>query len=361
MLDRLEPTVMPGADDSARNALHEEAMKNPNKTPETNSAGASTKPQSNTDKTAMTANEQRKAEEEKFFRDFYENSNFELDQMKNGEGPFQSLEHMVEEGKIKMSHERIADEAKRIAERDFKDLGRNYYKSSDLVKFYSEKEIDKNVQEMVEKVKGIDVSNWQGNINWKAVKDAGYQFAFMKATEGTWFTDKTFDANRKGAREAGLKVGYYHYFHPDESVDQQVKYFCNKVGKAEPDALRLVIDAEDPGKWTRYPLNQRVKMVDDFLKGVQKELGMTPEVAIYCSPNFADEILGNSPILKDYSLWIANYGVNQPRTPGPWGDWDFWQFTDRGRVPGIQGPVDIDVFNGTDLSQDQLKTETRSH
>jgi lysozyme len=190
------------------------------------------------------------------------------------------------------------------------------------------------------------------------VKGAGYEYAFMKATQGTWFIDKTFDTFRQGAKDAGLKVGYYHYFEPGEDADAQAKYFCDKIGKAEPDALRLVIDAEGDG-WTKYSADQRVQMVDDFLKGVQKRIGAKPEVCIYCSPNFADEVLVNSPKLKDYSLWIANYNVNEPRLPGPWNKWDFWQYTSKGKVPGIKGNVDLDVFNGTDINQ-ALKYNTKA-
>ncbi len=347
MFDQVVSKPKSAADDSAKLALHDEAMKATNKILDSNNATA-----------PMSANEMRKAEESKFFRDMYEKANFELDPMKNGEGPLQSLEKMAQDGKIKLSHEQMLAEANRIQSRDFEALGRNFYTPADHVKLWTEDEIEKKVQGDVDKVKGIDVSNWQGTIDWKQVKNAGYQFAFMKATEGVDFVDHTFESFRKGARDAGLKEGYYHYFHPEESVAAQVKLFTDVVGKAEPDSLRLVIDAEDPGKWTRYPVAQRVKMVDDFLQGVKEKTGVTPQVSIYCSPNFADKILGNSPILSKYSLWIANYGVDKPTLPEPWGKWDFWQYTDAGRVPGINGKVDLDMFNGTDLSKAGLVANT---
>ncbi|MBX9720105.1 MAG: glycoside hydrolase family 25 protein, partial [Candidatus Obscuribacterales bacterium] len=314
--------------------------------------------ESNKDSSPQSANDIRKTEESKFFKDMYQKANFELDPMKNGEGPLQSLEKMAQEGKIQLSQEQMLSEANRIQSRDFKTLGRNFYTPADHVKLWTEDEIEKKVQGDVDKVKGIDVSNWQGTIDWKQVKNAGYQFAFMKATEGVDFVDHTFETFRKGARDAGLKEGYYHYFHPEESVAAQVKLFTDVIGKAEPDSLRLVIDAEDPGKWTPYPLAQRVKMVDDFLQGVKEKTGVTPQVSIYCSPNFADKILGNSPILSKYSLWIANYGVDKPTLPAPWGKWDFWQYTDAGKVPGINGKVDLDMFNGTDLSKAGLVATT---
>lgn len=370
MLDQVEARALPDAEDAkgseaatASSALREDAMKSAakteekpadktaDKTPEQNPSTPTPKPEP----LDPNANEKRKAEEAKYFRDIYDKSNFELDPFKPGEGPYQVLERMDQAGKIDMTEDEIVRESRRIAERDAKDMGRQIYKSTDHVKMYTEKEIDQNVKAMVDKVKGVDVSNWQRNIDWKQVKNAGYEFAFMKATEGVTYVDAYFNQNRQGARDAGLKTGYYHYFHPENSVEEQVKHFSRVVGKAEPDSLRLVIDAEDPSAWRRYPLEQRVKMVDDFLKGVQRELGQVPKVSIYCSPNFANEILGNSPVLSKYSLWIANYGVANPTLPKPWSKWDFWQFTDTGRVPGINGNADINVFNGTDLSQDQFK------
>jgi lysozyme len=343
MLDRVESkAALPGVDESARNALHEEAMQTSNRAPESKPA-------------SQSASDQRKTDEAILFKSLYEKENFELDPIQKGQGPYQSLEQMKKEGKISLSEDQIISEAKRIQSRDEKDLGRDYYKTSDHIKRWSEQEIQNLVQDDVNKVKGIDVSNWQHNIDWKQVKDAGYQFAFMKATEGVTYVDSYFDANRKGAQDAGLKVGYYHYFHPENSVAEQVKLFTDVVGKAEPDGLRMVIDAEDPAMWRRYPVDQRVKMVEDFLQGVKEKVGITPQVCIYCSPSFADEILGNSPSLAKYSLWIANYGVDKPTIPDPWKKWDFWQYTSDGRVPGIDGRVDLDVFNGTDLNQDKMK------
>jgi GH25 family lysozyme M1 (1,4-beta-N-acetylmuramidase) len=172
----------------------------------------------------------------------------------------------------------------------------------------------------------------------------------MKATEGTDFIDHTFDEYRKGARDGGLKVGYYHFFHPEDSVDEQVKLYCDVVGKAEPDALRLMIDAEDNNLWKNYTPQQSAQMIDDFLAGVQKKLGVTPQVCIYCSKEFADDMLGNAPELKNYSLLLANWGKNDPAVPAPWDDWDFWQYTDAGNVPGIRDKVDLDMFNGTDIN-----------
>lgn len=327
------------------NGLHEDAMKSfgLNADSKADSLSQKEKPVK-----IESANDKRRTEESKFFRDMYEKNNIELDPMPMGQGILQSLEQMKSEGKISMSHEQLEAEAKRIEERDAKEAA---LKEGEHEKLWSKKEIDQMVQTMVDRPKGIDVSNWQSSIDWEQVKDAGYQFAFMKATEGTDFIDHPFDQYRREARDAGLKVGYYHFFQPEEPVDEQVNLFCAAVGKAEPDALRLVIDAEDNSLWQKFPVEQRAQMVEQFLTGVQNKLGMTPQVGIYCSRDFADEMLGNAPELKNCSLWIADWGPHEPPIPAPWDKWDFWQYTDAGNVPGIPDKVDLDVFNGADLNQ----------
>jgi lysozyme len=90
-----------------------------------------------------------------------------------------------------------------------------------------------------------------------------------------------------------------------------------------------------------------VQKIVDFCEGVKKTLGITPELIIYANPSFVNDLLKNSSTLKNYPLFIANYGVDQPNVPNPWDKWDFWQYSESGRVPGINGNVDMDLFNGT--------------
>ncbi len=333
---------------NAMNSLHEDALsamrnasvQKPESKVEVQSVQTAGKEES--------ANDRRIKSESKFFTYLYTKANVDLDpaQMKNG--ALQCLQQMQKDGKISMSQERMQAEAKRIEERDEKDPS---IRSGGHEKLWSEKEIKQMVDAMVARPKGIDVSNWQSKIDWKQVKDAGYQFVFMKATEGNDFIDHTFDEYRKGARDAGLKVGYYHFYQPSVPVDEQINLFCSVVGKAEPDALRLVIDAEDDSIWQKYPQEERARMVDEFLTGVQKKLGVTPQVAIYCSNEFANGMLGNAPELKKFSPWIAYWGTHDPPVPQPWDNWDFWQYTDIGDVAGIPDKVDLDVFNGTSMDQ----------
>lgn len=300
----------------------------------------------------LSPKEQRRSEETQLFLDRYRKQNLELDPIQPGWGPFQVLEQMVKEQKIEMDHEQMIEESRRIRNRDFRELGRDYYTTKDKLKFWSDREIDARVVETVGRIKGIDVSAHQGKIDWKKVKEAGYDFAFLKATEGGDWVDSTFAVNRKEAREAGLAVGFYHYFRPPRPVEDQIANFVKTVGKVEGDALRLVIDTEDEKMWKPYSIEQRIKMIDDWCKGIQKELGVTPQITIYGSPNFFRDVLQNSPQLAKYSLWIANYNVAEPTVPKPWTKWDFWQYTEKGKVPGIASDsVDINMFHGNDLSK----------
>ncbi len=301
----------------------------------------------------LTPNQRRQADEALFFQDLYHQQNLELEPLQKGWGPYQSLEKMVRDQKIQLSEEELLQEAKRIRDRDFSDLGRNYYKSNDSIKFWSEAEINQRVIESVSRIKGIDVSAHQGDIDWPKVKEAGYQFAFLKATEGGDWVDKKFEQNRQGARDAGLKVGYYHFFRPPRPVEDQIDNFAKTVGKAEGDSLRLVIDTEDDRLWKPYSIDERIKMIEAWCKGVEERLGTTPQITIYGSPNFFNEILNNDPRLAKYSLWIAHYkNVAEPSIPKPWSKWDFWQYTDKGKVPGISSSgVDLNMFHGSDLTQ----------
>lgn len=206
-----------------------------------------------------------------------------------------------------------------------------------------------NHPEAARPIKGIDVSHYQGVIDWKKVKESGFEFAFLKATEGGDWVDDTFASNRKAARAAGVAVGYYHFFRPETSVDLQVANFVRTVGQLESDSLKPVLDIEDPRIWKKYSVKQRVAMVLDWCQKVRNALGVNP--MLYGSPSFFNEILENAPELAAYDLWIANYNVTEPIVPKPWSKWIFWQYSEKGSVPGINGDVDLNWFSGNDLAQ----------
>lgn len=193
---------------------------------------------------------------------------------------------------------------------------------------------------------GIDVSNWQGWIDWWQVANAGITFAYMKATEADNFVDGYFAGNWQRSRDAGIMRGAYHYFRPQVSVQAQIDNFCGAVGQWQQGDLQPMLDLEDPADWQSVPFEQRTNIVLAWLNGVWFRLGAQP--VIYASPSFIDEVLGNDPRLKDFPLWVAHYTMRaHPTVPAPWEFWTFWQHASNGRVPGVDGNVDVDRFNGS--------------
>jgi lysozyme len=293
--------------------------------------------------------DERRADEAIEFKTRLNKQNIQLDAFQPGWGPYQVLEDMVKQHKLYLTPDQVLQESRRIRDRDFKALGRHYYERQDQVMRWSDKEIDHKVKDLSTKVRGIDVSVWQEDVDWQKVKGAGIEFAFLRASRGDDYVDPKFESNRAGAREAGLKVGYYHYFRPDGSVDQQVKTFAGAVGKVEGDALRLVIDTENQKLWAPYTVPQRLAMIEGWCDGVKKALGKSPQIMIYGSPSFFDESLANDPRLAKHELWIAGYSAGEVRIPAPFKNWKFWQYSETGRIPGINTYVDLDLYNDKNL------------
>lgn len=191
---------------------------------------------------------------------------------------------------------------------------------------------------------GVDVSNWQGKVSWSKVKSGGVTFAFMKASEGTTYTDPMLRANWAGAAQQGIFRGAYHFARPSVgSATAQARYFVNQVGSfANPGDLPPVLDLEATGGLGATALQT---WVATWLQTTEQLTGRTP--IIYCSPYFWIDHLGNSTAFHHYPLWIAHYTTGSPLVPGSWPTWTFWQRTSSGSVNGISGSVDMNRFNGT--------------
>ena len=188
-------------------------------------------------------------------------------------------------------------------------------------------------------VKGIDVSNNNGTITWGKVANAGVQFTFIKATEGVSYTDSSLDANVKGAQAAGIKVGFYHYAHPElgNSATAEAQYFVSKVKGYTLD-LAYVLDVEGAAsKLGKANLTVWCKSFADTVASLTNK-----PVVIYSSASFANTYLGSA--LSSYPLWVANYGVNTPMADSTWSQWSVFQYADNGTVSGITGEVDLDVM-----------------
>jgi lysozyme len=194
---------------------------------------------------------------------------------------------------------------------------------------------------------GIDVSSWQGTIDWPTVAESK-KFAFIRVAHGAHLLDARFPEYWKGAKAAGMLRGPYHYFSPQESLDDQIHYFIKTVGKLLPGDLPPVLDLEEPEAWKPIPQDQRLVLIQKWLDAVENAFGIKP--MIYLSPNFVGEVLGvaNAQPLKNYKLWIANYKVAEPHVPQPWTSWEFWQYSETGVIDGIKdNKVDLDWYNGT--------------
>lgn len=197
-------------------------------------------------------------------------------------------------------------------------------------------------------VPGIDVSYWESGIDWKKVRGDGIRYMFAKATEGENYVDPTFDDNWLGAKSVGILRGAYHFFHPNMNSVKQADKFIQVV-KAMNDNGELppVLDLEVTDNQSSQTIINNAKT---WLDRVQQGLGKRP--IIYSSPGFLKYnfvVPGGGPPLwtKDYVLWIANYKVDQPFLPKGWLKWTFWQYSETGKVNGINSGVDLDWFNGT--------------
>lgn len=193
------------------------------------------------------------------------------------------------------------------------------------------------------KVYGIDVSYYQGNINWTAVKGAGKQFAIVRVSDGTGFHDPKFATNWHGAKAAGILVGAYQFFRPTQDVNAQADLMVSQlksVGYGSGD-LPPVLDVEVTDGVSAATIASRVNA---WLLRVKNGTGRMP--VMYTSPGFWGGLGSPTPNPLPY-LWVAHWGVSCPNLPKPWGRLRFWQYSDKGSVAGISGAVDLDMYNGS--------------
>lgn len=191
------------------------------------------------------------------------------------------------------------------------------------------------------KVRGIDISHYQDNIDWNRlrnalIKDTPIRFMFVKATEGADIIDENFNLNFYQARKCELIRGAYHFFSTKSPAEKQARLFC-KIVQLEDDDLPPVLDVESIGDLTPAELR---KAVLTWMNIVEKHYGVPP--ILYTYYNFKTSYL-NTPEFDKYPLWIAHYYEPKLKYEGPWA---FWQHTDAGIIDGIRGYVDVDLFNG---------------
>lgn len=194
-------------------------------------------------------------------------------------------------------------------------------------------------------IHGIDVSHWQGEIDWVSVRRSGVAFAWIKATEGGDHLDKRFYQNWNAARAAHLPRGAYHFTYWCRSAEEQVAWFIANV-PVDPDALPPVLDVEWNGHSKtcphKIPRARAIEKMRIMLDAMERHYGKRP--VIYTDITFFEDVIKGG--FERYPLWVRSI----PRYPTPRFDgrrWYFWQYTAKGTISGIKGPVDRNAFFGT--------------
>jgi GH25 family lysozyme M1 (1,4-beta-N-acetylmuramidase) len=199
-------------------------------------------------------------------------------------------------------------------------------------------------------LEGIDVSNWQGTIDWAKVRGAGKRFVIAKATEGVGFKDPSYERNKSGAMAQGIAFGAYHFARPENDPVREADWFVSASGYKRG-MLIPTLDLERTGGRGPTGLTNWTKA---WLKRVHDRLGVRP--MIYTSPSFWRQNLDDTRWFADNGyavLWVAHWGTTSPSVPASnWGgrSWTFWQYSSNGSVSGISGRVDLDRYRYSNLS-----------
>ncbi len=194
-------------------------------------------------------------------------------------------------------------------------------------------------------VHGVDVSRWQGDIDWAKLRTQGANFAYIKATDGGDHLDPMFRTNWRRAKDAGLKRGAYHFFYWCRTAGEQAEWFIRNVPR-DPDALPPVIDveynAESSCKRRLSTAKVREKM-QVFMDMLERHYGKRP--IIYTAPDFYDDHLDGA--FREYPFWLRSVAAH-PSKVYPGRKWLFWQYSGSGLSHGVEGRIDLNVFRGSE-------------
>lgn len=195
-------------------------------------------------------------------------------------------------------------------------------------------------------VHGIDVSRWNGDIDWRAVRAAGVEFAWIKATEGGDHLDPKFHENWAGAKAAGVPRGAYHFVWWCRPGHEQVEWFKRNVPR-EHDALPPVLDVEFQPKSRNCPKKivreEALAKMRLMLHEMERHYHKRP--IIYVTVDFYAAIM-HPDEFKDYPVWVRSTKY-EPSVHYPGRNWTFWQYQSDARIPGIRGKTDSNAFYGT--------------
>lgn len=194
-------------------------------------------------------------------------------------------------------------------------------------------------------VRGVDVSAYQGDIDWEVLSSQNIDFAFIKATEGSSFVDKKFAYNFSEAQKQSIAVGAYHFFSFDSQGETQAENFIKNVVPFDG-MLPPVIDFEFYGDKSDNPPSKEsvTKELNDLISALESYYGLSP--IIYATSATYKMYLETD--FSKYDIWIRDIISEPELSDGR--DWTFWQYTNRDRLDGYKGPekyIDMNVFNGT--------------
>lgn len=193
---------------------------------------------------------------------------------------------------------------------------------------------------------GIDVSQYQGKINWGKVGERHpIEFVIVRTSMGKDGVDSRAKRNLKGAKKAGFQIGVYHYYRPNENSSQQARHFLKQIKKFDPDLdFRVVLDIEEEPKRSVQTVDQLKKGLKNWLSLVEKEVGHHP--IIYTGFNFYEDNFQKDNDFEEYPFWVASYNSNRRNAVRQ--HFDMHQFTDKVRVAGIDEYVDgNDIFRNS--------------
>jgi lysozyme len=197
---------------------------------------------------------------------------------------------------------------------------------------------------------GIDVSKFQGSVNWQEVVKAGHSFGYARAIDDATGTtaDPEFANNWSGMKAAGIYRGAYYFMHATRDMKQQADLFLSLIGDLGEGDLPPVVDVESTEG------TSATQMIDAITEWMQiVEAATNRQVMIYTNTPFWENTLGNPTQFAGRPLWIAEYtSAAEPKIPSSFPRYSFWQYSESGQVAGVSGSVDMDRFNG---SMDALK------
>jgi lysozyme len=193
-------------------------------------------------------------------------------------------------------------------------------------------------------VAGIDISHWDGDIDWAELDKESIYFVYMKATEGESYVDPTFGTNWAAIRKTSLRRGAYLFFDPGLAGDEQTaqaQNFINTVKNIEAGDLPPMLDVEDDPEVPVAVFQSRLLTV---VRLVESYFHARP--IIYTTTGLYKKYLNWHNSFRDYELWIADYCYRRPQLCDK-KDMRIWQFTDKAKLKGIPSPVDMDIFYTT--------------